>query len=216
MDIGLFWDSAITIILGLALLVVRKVRRSRLVFVPILVVVYGIGMIFVHYLASRPTSHQLSPENWQTVVTTDGVFSVSMPAQPQLQTQVSQSESVPIKTVKQSISLDNGKYIFTMSEMHINDRQLEYDSRECVTGIAQDILSKSRGTLIDEKTIHLGTHEGKGLTIKVGDFYVIMKVFFIDHCAYQIKLTIPESQIKLPIVSKYFDSLTIDSVKAAN
>jgi hypothetical protein len=216
MDIGLFWDSVITIVLGLALLVVRKVRRSRLVFVPIFIIAYGIVLMFMHSLPSRATFHQPPPENWQTVITTDGVLAVSMPGQPQLQTQVSQSESVPIKTMKQSISLDNGKYIFSINEMHFNDRQLQYDSRECVTGIAQDTLSKSRGTLIDEKTIHLGPHEGKRLSIKIGEFYVIMNLFFIDYCAYQIKITIPESESESPIVSKYFDSLTIKTVKAAN
>jgi hypothetical protein len=185
-------------------------RRKRFWVLCPLLIGPGLLMIAAYSLAPDTKVSEAPSLAWQTISSTDDLLALSMPGKPQIHTQESDSELGRARQTKHSLSINADTIIFSINEIHYLDEDLQFDPKECVTLMAQSTVSKSQGMLIREREVRLGMHTGKEIGVRFSNGYAAwMRFFFVGRCAYQVKIVIPQADLESPIVSRYFDSISI-------
>jgi hypothetical protein len=225
MNIARYLNGAITISVGVGLLLVRrrnaskdsadvpesKQRSARTKGMPQFLIVMGCLLLVIHSVPPNAMVSEPPASAWQTCTSSDGVLQFSLPGKPTSQTKQTQGELGRIKRVDWSLGIDNDEVIFGVDEIHYLNEDIEFDTKKYINAVVEAVLSKSQTTQFRDHDVSLGPYEGREVAIRSTKGYVsFMKIFLFNKCLYQLRITLPDAAIESPMVRRYLDSIELE------
>ncbi|WP_406696655.1 hypothetical protein V5E97_37290 [Singulisphaera sp. Ch08] len=171
------------------------------------------GVLRLFWFSLPITTQAANPASleWRTVPSSDGVLTVGMPGEPEVESRDEQDSVGPTQVVKQRVGIDDNTILFSLVERHYLDEDVQFDRGPFLDGTAESTLAQSKGELVGESEVHRGDLVGKAISIEMPQEYTVsMQFFLIGRSVYQLKVVTPNAMADSPIVRRFFESLEVD------
>ncbi len=176
-------------------------------------IVFAVSLVAVAGLAAS-VAH--AADDWSTLTSDGGGFTISMPGKPTESKQTYDTDGGPVEAVLYMLELDGGNVAYLAGYNDFKKEQIEgRNPQDMLDGARDGAVANVNGKLVKETKITLDGNPGRELKVEApGDMLVFARVYLVKNRLIQALVVMPKKTLKEKDVTRFLTSLALIKKKS--